>query len=372
MRDARINQLAHNLVNYSINLQPGEKVLIESSGFELPLTIALIEEAYLAGGLPFVNLDNEEINQAYLTQATEDQIKLMAEIDSARMEKMDAYIGMRAKFNQYTLSSVPTEKMNMYNKLYSQPVHHNLRVAKTKWVILRYPNHSMAQLAHMDTRSFENFYFNVCNLDYSKMDRAMDPLAELLAKSDQVELKGPGLDLRFSIAGIGSKKCSGHFNIPDGEVYTAPVKDSIEGEIIYNTPSTSQGTTFNNVHFKFKQGKIIGAEACPNTAKLQEILDTDPGARYIGEWALGVNPYITRPINDILFDEKIMGSFHLTPGSCYEEVSNGNESAIHWDLVHNQTAAYGGGEIWLDGKLIRKNGLFVLPELLNLNPENLI
>ena len=260
--------------------------------------------------------------------------------------------------------------MNAYNKLYSHPVHHEIRVANTKWVILRYPNPSMSQLAGMSTEAFEDFYFNVCNLDYAKMYKAMDALKTLMDKTDRVRITAQNTDISFSIKGLNAVKCSGECNIPDGEIYTAPVKNSVNGRITYNAPSINQGLKFENVSLLFKDGKIV--EATGNyTEKLNEIFDTDEGARYVGEFALGVNPYIDKPIGDILFDEKISGSIHFTPGQCYDEADNGNHSAIHWDLVLIQTPEFGGGEIYFDDVLIRKDGRFVIPELFALNPENL-
>ena len=244
------------------------------------------------------------------------------------------------------------------------------RVNKTKWAVLRYPNASMAQLAGTSQEAFEDFYFDVCTLDYQKMSKAMDALVELMNKTDRVQLKGPGTDLTFSIKGIPAVKCAGECNIPDGEVYTAPVRDSVNGVISYNTPSEEQGFTFENIVFHVKDGKITEASS-NNNKRINELLDTDEGARYFGEFALGVNPYILRPMKDTLFDEKICGSFHLTPGASYEDAFNGNKSAVHWDLVMIQREEYGGGEIYFDDVLIRKDGRFVLPELEGLNPENL-
>ncbi len=283
---------------------------------------------------------------------------------------MDAFIGVRGDDNSAELSDVPEDKLDMYSKLYSSPVHHDIRVPKTKWVVLRYPTPSMAQSAHQSLESFENFYFNVCNMDYKKMSDAMDKLVDLMNETDKVHIKGEGTDLTFSIKGIPAVKCDGICNIPDGEVYTAPVKDSINGTLSYNTPSEYNSFTFDNVCLKFKDGKIIEATANDNE-RINKIFDTDEGARYIGEFAIGVNPYITKPMNNILFDEKIMGSFHFTPGNCYEDANNKNKSAIHWDLVCIQTPEYGGGEIYFDDVLIRKDGLFVLEELKCLNPDNL-
>ncbi|MFN7250612.1 MAG: aminopeptidase [Anaerobacillus sp.] len=370
MRDPRIQILAKNLINYSVRLQKGENVLIENFGLQKELVKALVAEAYKAGGNPFVSLKDHEVDRALLLDANEEQLNLIAEFEANVMKKMDAYIGLRAGDNINELSDVPSEKMALHGKTVGTKVHREIRVPKTKWVVLRYPSASMAQLAGMSTEAFEDFYFNVCNLDYGKMDKAMDALVELMDKTDKVRITGNGTDLSFSIKDIPSIKCAGEMNIPDGEVYTAPVKNSVNGTITYNTPSPYQGFTFENIKLTFKDGKIIEATA-NDTDRLNKIFDTDEGARYIGEFAIGVNPYIQHPMQDILFDEKIDGSFHFTPGQCYDEASNDNQSSIHWDIVYIQRPEYGGGEMYFDDVLIRKDGRFVIDELQGLNPENL-
>ncbi|WP_054637658.1 aminopeptidase [Thalassobacillus sp. C254] len=370
MHDPRIQQLAKNLIQHSVRLQKGERLLIENFGLQPPLVKALVKEAYSVGGQPFVTLKDYTIDRALLMEGTEAQYELMADFEAAVMEKMDAYIGLRAGDNIAELSDIPADKMSLQGRTIQTKVHRHIRVPQTKWCVLRYPTSSMAQLANMSTEGFENFYFDVCNLDYQKMDQAMDALVSLMNKTDTVRITGPGTNLSFSIKDIPAIKCAGEFNIPDGEVFTAPVKQSVNGVITYNTPSPYQGKTFENISFTFKEGKITEASA-NDTARLNEILNTDDGARYIGEFAIGVNPYIQHPMKDILFDEKIDGSFHFTPGQCYDEAPNGNDSAIHWDIVAIQRSDYGGGEIYFDDKLIRKDGRFVLPELEQLNPENL-
>jgi aminopeptidase len=225
-------------------------------------------------------------------------------------------------------------------------------------------------LAGTSTEAFEDFYFDVCNLDYARMAEAMDPLQELMNKTDRVRITGPGTDISFSIKDIGSVKCCGRRNIPDGELYTAPVRDSVNGVISYNTPSINGGVTYENIRFVFKDGKIVEATA-NHTDRINTVLDADEGARYIGEFSFGFNPYIQHPMKDTLFDEKIDGSLHFTPGQAYKAANNGNVSSVHWDLVLIQRPEYGGGEIWFDDVLIRKDGRFVLPELEVLNPENL-
>ena len=366
--DPRITTLAKNLINYSVSLQKGERLLIEVYDDGLPLVKALVAEAFAVGALPFVTVKNNSVQRALLLGASAEQLDLIAGWEAARMKEMDAYIGLRAGFNASELSDVPSSQMELYQQRWWHPVHSELRVNQTKWCILRYPNAAMAQLAGMSSEAFTDFYFDVCNLDYEKMSSAMNPLVSLLEKTDRVRISGPGTDLSFSIKDIPAVKCCGLRNIPDGEVYTAPVKDSVNGRLTYNTPSVYQGVTYENISFEFKDGKIVKATA-NNENGINKVLDTDPGARFIGEFALGVHPHIAKPMKDTLFDEKIKGSFHFTPGNAYNCADNGNRSAIHWDLVCIQTAEYGGGEIWFDDRLIRKDGRFVIAELEGLNPE---
>ncbi len=370
MKDSRIDTLAKNLINYSIKLQKGEKVLIENFGLQRELVVALVKEAYKAGGYPFVSLKDHQVDRALMIGGIQEQYEMMANFESEVMSKMNAYIGLRSGDNISEFADVSDDKMRLQGQTIGQRVHRDIRVPKTRWVVLRYPTPSMAQLAKMSTEQFEDFYFDVCNLDYSKMDKAMDALVDLMNKTDKVRLTGKDTDLTFSIKGIPAIKCSGQMNIPDGEVYTAPVRDSVNGKIAYNTPSPYNGFTFENVQLTFKDGKIIEATA-NNTERINKIFDTDEGARFIGEFAIGVNPYILHPMQDILFDEKIDGSFHFTPGQAYDDAYNGNNSNIHWDMVMIQRPEYGGGEIYFDDVLIRKDGRFTISELEALNPENL-
>ena len=370
MKDPRLQKLAQNLVGYSINVQPGENVLIEMIGSERELVTMLVDEVAARGGRPFVQLTDRKVLRSLIKNASEEQMKTWREYDLLRMQNMQGYIGIRAGENANEMSDVPEDKMKLYDAIYSHPVHMEERVKRTKWVVLRYPNASMAQLANTSTEAFEDFYFDVCNLDYSKMDKAMESLKALMDRTDKVRLTGPGTDLSFSIRGIGSIKCSGQNNIPDGEVYTAPVRDSVNGTLTYNTPSIYNGFTFENISFRFENGKIVEATS-NDTARINHILNSDEGARHIGEFAIGVNPYILHPMKDTLFDEKIAGSIHFTPGQAYETADNGNRSSIHWDLVLIQRPEYGGGEMYFDDVLVRKDGLFVIPELECLNPEHL-
>ncbi len=369
--DERIKRLAYNLVNDSCRVQAGEKVYVHYTGMDTgDLARCVVREVYRAGGLPFPHFTDTRMQREMLLSCTDGQLKLMAEVDGLEMSKMDCYLGIRGGDNINELADVPQEQTRRYSALYTTPVHHEIRVPETKWVVLRYPSPSMAQSAGTSLEAFEDFYFDVCCLDYRKMGEAMKPLTALMEQTKEVRITGPGTDLSFSIEGIPVIPCAGTMNIPDGEVYTAPVKDSVNGVLSYNTPSVFQGFTYENIRLTFEKGRIVKAEA-NDTEKINQVFDIDEGARCIGEFAIGVNPYVTKPMKDTLFDEKIRGSFHFTPGNCYEEAPNGNSSAIHWDLVCIQTPEYGGGEMYFDGRLVRKDGRFVLPELFCLNPENL-
>jgi aminopeptidase len=364
MQDERFDKLAKLLVEYSIRLKRNETVLIEA--FDIPdeMTAALIRATRNAGGVPFAQVYHARVNRALALEASDRQLNIMASHELARMKKMNAYIAMRGSHNVTELADVPAEKMQLIGKK-MRPVQ-DQRVKRTKWVVLRWPTPSMAQLAGMSTEAFEDFFFDVCTLDYRKLQPGMKALKALMEKTDRVQIKAPGTDLNFSIKGISAIICGGDRNIPDGEVFTAPVKDSVEGQLTFNAPSIYQGTAFDGIQLRFKRGKIVEASS-NETEKLNKILDSDVGARYIGEFSLGFNPRVFQPMRDILFDEKIAGSFHFTPGQAYEEADNGNRSQVHWDMVSIQRPDYGGGEIYFDGKLIRKNGEFLPKQLRSLN-----
>jgi aminopeptidase len=364
MHDTRFDKLAKLLVEYSVRLKRNENVLIEAFDTPDEMTIALIRAARKKGGVPFVQTYRAPVNRALALEASDRQLNLLASHELARMKKMDAYIAVRGSNNITELSDVPAEKMKLLARK-MRPVQ-DQRVKKTKWVVLRWPTPSMAQLAGMSTEAFEDFYFDVCTLDYRKLQPGMKALKRLMEKTDRVEIKGPGTDLRFSIKGIPAVICGGDRNIPDGEVFSCPVKDSVQGNVTFNAPSIYQGIGFDGIHLEFRDGKIVDATS-NETKKLNKVLDSDPGARYIGEFSLAFNPRILQPMRDILFDEKIAGSFHFTPGQAYDEADNGNRSEVHWDRVSIQRPEHGGGKIYFDSKLIRRDGEFLPKQLRSLN-----
>jgi aminopeptidase len=368
MTDPRYNKLAKLLVNYSAEIKKGDRALLDMIDVPDEFSIELIRAVRAVGGLPFVEARHTRLSREMLMGINEAHAAQIRDIELFRMKRMQAYIAIRGSANASENSDVPSDKMQLYSKTI-RPVM-DYRINKTRWVVLRWPTPSMAQAAGMSTEAFENLYFDVCTMDYAKMGRAMLPLEKRMKRADKVRLVSPGTDLSFSIKGIGAKMCKGDRNIPDGEVFSCPVKNSVNGVIQFNTPTLYSGTKFENVRLELKDGKIVGGSA-NNTKRLNEILDTDAGARYIGEFSLGFNPFILSPMCDILFDEKIAGSLHFTPGQAYEECDNGNRSAVHWDMVLIQRKEWGGGEVWFDGELIRKDGIFLPADLKPLNPANL-
>jgi aminopeptidase len=372
MKDPRINELAKLLINHSCALKSGERVLIEAVGVPNEIVIALIKEAKLVGSTPIVSIKDDQIIRELCFCYEEADVKLMADCEFYTLKQMDAYIGIRGFMNISELADVPVERLQGILKYYIHPIHLKQRNEHTKWVVLRWPTPAMAQRATMSTEAFENFFFDACAVDYANMYVAMDPLARLMQETDIVRVVGPhGTNVSFSIAGMPQCKCAGKHNVPDGELFTAPIKDSVNGRICYNVPSVFYGTTFVDICFDFQDGKIVKATS-NHTKKMNEILDQDEGARYIGEFAFGFNPMIIKPIKDVLFDEKMQKSIHLTPGNAYQECDNGNRSSIHWDLILDQSAEMGGGEVYFDDVLVRKDGRFIPKELSGLNPENLI
>jgi aminopeptidase len=370
MNDPRFALLAKNLVKFSTELKAGESALLDM--FDVPdeMTVALIRAVRDVGANPVVQIHHGRVSREMALNAQEAGLDIIAGVQLAQMKKMDAYIAFRGGSNITEMADVSAEKMRLISKKMKAVLDH--RVKKTKWCVLRWPSPSMAQLAGMSTEAFEDFYFRVCTLDYARLVPGMKALSELMMKTDKVHIKGPGTDLQFSIKGIKAIPCGGRHNIPDGEVFTAPVRNSVQGVVQYNAPTIYQGSAFDNIRLEFKDGKVVKATCSGDEKKLNAILTSDAGASYIGEFAIGFNPHVLHPMRDILFDEKIAGSFHFTPGQCYEDTENGNRSQVHWDMVCIQRPEYGGGEIYFDGKLVRKDGLFVPKPLHALNPDRLL
>jgi aminopeptidase len=367
MRDPRLEKLAANLLDYSLKLQPGEKLAIESEIASRELVAAVIEGAYQRKAIPFYQVGDARLRRAWFLGAQREQMDLEIAWALRRLEDLDASLYIVSGDNASELADVPPSVMEA-SRHASEPLME--KYLSKKWCLLRFPTPAAAQAAGMSTEGFEDFCLEVSSLDYARMDKAMDPLVGLMSRTDRVRVVAPGTDLSFSIKGIPVLKAAGKNNIPDGEVFTAPVRDSVDGTILFNTPSLEDGVTYERIRLTFADGKVV--ESVANEAeKLLQMLDTDEGSRYLGEFALGVNPRIEKPMKDTLYDEKISGSLHVALGRAYDDADNGNRSSLHWDLVLIQTPQWGGGELYFDDVLVRKDGRFALPELEGLNPENL-
>lgn len=362
-------KLANRLINYSMKVQSGEHVLLHMIDIPLEMTTYLVDAVHNAGGFAHVKLESRMIAKALVKNVHADSLNVTLEHELLQMKRMNCYLAIRGSLNSYDLSDVDAELLRLKTTTLRPIVDH--RVRNTKWCVCVWPTPSLSQAACMSTTAFEKFFFDACTFDYNSLNEGATSLEKLMTETDKVKIIGPGTNLEFSIKNIPAVKCIGEYNIPDGEVFTAPVKDSVNGFITFNAITTYAGQTFNDIELKFENGQIISANCViGDVNKLNEILDADEGARYIGEFAIGINPLITKPMNDILFDEKIYGSFHFTPGACYDEAYNGNVSSVHWDMVCLQSEKTGhSGEIWFDDVLIRKNGEFVVTPLQVLNKQ---
>ena len=364
--EEKIKKLSNTIVNYSLKIKENDRVLITSvTSKPKKLIESLIDDITKKGAIVFVEIKEPSVENKLLKNTNNKRINQIVLIENQKVENFDAFIQIRYTTNEYENSNVDSkiikEKSNATKDI------DFIRINKRRWVLLNYPSDLDAYKAKKNTEEFEDFAFNAMNYDYINMKKDMEPLVKLMEKTDMVHIIGPNTDLTFSIKGMPIIPCCGECNIPDGEVYTAPIKDSVNGMIKFNTPSVYRDNVYNDIYLKFENGKIIDAKSTNDSDKLNEIFDTDTGSRYIGEFSFGLNPLITDPMGDILFDEKIIGSIHLTPGQAYQDAYNGNDSTIHWDLVMIGTKKYGGSEIYFDDVLIRKDGIFVLPELKNLN-----
>jgi aminopeptidase len=365
MKDPRVKELAGVLVNYSTRVKKGDVVLISASGFE---AAPLVQELYilcLERGAAYVEYEFNlpEINRHFFNMATKGQLAYFPEHRLAFMKKATVYIAISAGENSMVMAKANQSNMISWSKVVRPII--DERVKHTRWVITRYPTQGAAQEAKMSLEEYEDYLFSACCIDWSVESKKQERLKRLMDRACKVRITADDTDLSFSIKGMPGIKCDGRYNIPDGEVFTAPVRDSVEGYITYNCPTVYQGKEFNNIRLEFSSGKIVRASSPGMDKELNSILNTDEGARFIGEFAIGVNPGITEPMRNILFDEKIFGSIHFTPGQCYDECDNGNRSAVHWDMIK---ILKNGGEIWFDDQAIQRNGQFVHKDLLALNP----
>ncbi len=362
-----LKKYAGILAGYSCDVKPGENVMVLAEGGEAkPLVIELVKEIYRRGANPFAELVDADIQRELLLGCNAGQMGVFGDYSLEKLKRMHALIVISALDNPYQYADVPLGNMQHYNYNFMQRCFFGYGVSNTKWTYVKYPTRAMAQLFGQSLEEFSKYYYAVCTMDYARMSRLMDRLAALFERTDRVRIVGKGTDISFSIKGIPAQKSDGRNGLPDGEVFTAPVRDSANGTVSFNCPVYFRGTLFENIRLRFENGRVVEASA-NKTEKLNRILELDEAAKYLGEFAIAVNNRITKPMKDILFDEKIGGSFHFALGNSYPMTDNGNHSAIHMDIVNIQTPEYGGGEIYFDGALIRKDGKFLPAELKELD-----
>lgn len=367
MLDPRLKKLGDTLIHYSCSIQKGDKVLIEATKNCGDLVKYLIKECYSCGAVPFVIFRESDIRREIILGGNKEQYELMAQSQNIIMNMMDARIEITEYDNFYEMNDIPISKRQLFQKHFFQNVYADNGIKK--WVTVGYPTKTMAQRFGMSTEQFENFYFSVVNENYKELSEKMLPLKDYLDNGKNVQIRSNNTDLSFNIEECKAFICDGKINLPDGEVFIAPDKYSANGNITFNADALYQGYNFSNISLTFENGRVVTATSDYNQDVLNKILNTDEGSSYIGEFAIGTNPNINRIIKNILYDEKILGSFHVALGRAHFQSDNGNKSAIHWDLVSQLNERFGGGEIIIDDELILQDGIFIPHDLKPLNKQ---
>jgi aminopeptidase len=344
----KLQKLADILVNYSISLKKGEKVLLRGYGFEsYPLIRELYQKCLEAGAISVdVRFSVDELSRIFLEEANDQQLKHLTALDKKIANSYDAMLQIVADENPYEMSGIDQKKLQIVQKS-RKPLSDILH--KKKWCLFYYPNTASAAMAKKSLEQWEDFVLDSCILDWEKEEKMQKKFIKLMEKVKHVKIVGEETDLELSIAGQKWKTCCGKANMPDGEIFTSPVRNSVNGEIKYNVPTNYQSHDFDWVKLWIKNGKVVKEES-NNQKPLPGILNTDKGSRYFGEFAFGLNKNIKEGTRQILFDEKMGKSLHMALGKCYDECPNGNDSSVHWDLIFKFAPA--GAELFFDGKKV--------------------
>jgi len=353
--DARTKKLAEILVHYSVRAQPGEVVLIRGNDLAKPLIIAVYQEVLRAGAHPRLSISFDELNELFYQKASKEQINHFPKISYYEAKNIQCLIAIHSPLNLKGLSGVDPKRL-MDRAQVLKPINEWI-MDKVRWVIVNYPTPALAQEAEMSLAEYENFLYKACLQDWETKKKEMQKIARIFEQADVVHIKGKDTDLKLKVKGRKFVVASGEFNMPDGEIFTGPIENSLEGKIYFEFPAIHGGREVVGVRLWFERGKVVKAQAEKNYSYLKSVLDTDDGARRVGEFGIGMNYKIKRFSKDILFDEKIGGTVHLALGRSYSETGGRNKSAIHWDLIKDLRK---GGELYLDGKLIQRNGKFLI------------
>lgn len=354
MVDPRITKLASILVHHSVGVKKGELIVINSSSEAAPLALECYKFILKAGGIPSVNFSMPGFAYNYYKYASTQQLKYFPKLAKFEAENLKGVINLGAPINTKEFSNVDPKKLVLRRKV-TNPI--SEIILKKRWVGCDYPTNALAQDAEMSLEEFEDFLFGATNLDWKKESKKQDKLKKVLDKGESVRILADDTDLTFSIKGRAAIKCDGKHNMPDGEVFLGPVETTTEGFIHYSFPAIYSGREVSGVTLKFKNGKVVDAKAEKNEKFLHAMINTDKGAKYLGELGIGMNPHITKFVRQILFDEKIIGTVHLALGRAYKEGGGVNKSALHWDMIKDMRR---GGRLYVDDKLIQKNGKFLI------------
>ena len=354
--DKRWQQLGELLVNYATEVQPGERVMIAMGEVQtLPLAEAVYAAAVRAGAYPQVQFLSETLRHALLKYGSGEQLAWVPEIEAYGMEWADVYIGLRGAYNLHMHAQIPADRLSLNQGAMGKVS--TLRWEKTRWCVIRVPNAAFAFQAEMDEETVEEMFFNACLLDWEVESRRWREWAQTLGRASTVRVVGKETDLRFSVQGRTWIVGDGKFNMPDGEIHTAPLTSTIDGQIYFEDPGVLGGRLMHDIRLRWEMGRLVEATAGTNQDYLQSIVRTDAGASLIGEFAFGTNPYVTAFTKDILIDEKIGGTVHIALGRSYPESGGDNRSAIHWDIIKDIRRE---GAVYVDGGLVLEGGVFHL------------
>lgn len=354
--DARWRQLGALLVDWSVEVKPGEKVMIAMGELDsFPLVRGVYEAVIRAGGFPQCQFLSEGLRHQLLKYGSTEQLSRVPDIEAYGMEWADVYIGLRGASNLHEHDDIPAEKLSLNQR--AMGAVSTLRWQKTRWCLVRVPNAAFAQAAETDEETITEMFFNASLLDWKAEAAKWRGWAQQLNRGSRVRVTGTGTDLRFSVAGRTWQAADGRINMPDGEIMTAPVEDSLDGEIFFDFPGVLSGRLVHDIRLRFEKGRLVEATSSSNQDFLTRVLATDPGASIVGEFAMGTNMAVDRFCKDILIDEKIGGTIHLAMGRSYPECGGRNTSAIHWDIVKDIRR---DGAVFVDDVPVLQNGKFLL------------
>jgi aminopeptidase len=367
MTDLRIEKLADVLVNYSVAVQPGDKVLIQGETIASPLFLAVYARVLQAGGHPLLMPSLSGTQELLFRYASDEQLQHIPEPFKLMIETYDVLISLTGTENTKALSNVDPAKTVLRSQAQAEIVKTYMArsaAGELRWVVALFPTNAHAQDAEVSLSEYEDFAYGACLPDsddpvgyWKRFSAWQQKIVDWLKGKERVHVVGPETDLRLNVAGRTFINCDGKYNMPDGEVFTGPVEDSVEGHVYFSYPAIYAGREVSGVRLWFENGQVVKATAEKNEDFLRQTLDTDEGARRVGEFAIGTNKGITQFTRQILFDEKINGSFHMALGFSIPESGGQNESSIHWDMICDMRD---GGEIWVDDELLYKDGDFVI------------